>query len=145
MFSKSFQYGLRSAVMLASMPDEGYVKVQELSAQLGVPQSVMAKTLHTMGAAGVVLTMRGPNGGCRWNPEADHVTLADLVRILDGKSLKGRCLLGFHACGGGACVLPEFSARELFESMGRTTIRQVAEARNPDMASLEADRVQAPG
>lgn len=128
MFSKTFQYGLKASVLLALRPEGEYVKVREMSEQLHIPKSVLAKTLQVLGSAGVIDTLRGPSGGCRWNRASDALTLVELARILEGDFQFQGCLLGLADCGPDEnCILPEFSPARLQTAMQAVSLRDVAE------------------
>ncbi|MBO6575919.1 MAG: Rrf2 family transcriptional regulator [Rhodothermales bacterium] len=127
MFSKTFRYGLQAAILLSRAPEGEFLKVRDLSRSLGVPKSVLAKTLHTLGQAGVIETLRGPKGGCRWNPGSDSLSLADLVRILDSRMQGTECFLGLDHPAQGMCVLPGFTPARMLWAMDRVTLREVAD------------------
>lgn len=123
MLSLTLRYGLSAAVLLASRegsPD--YVKVRALSRMLSVPHSVLAKTLQQLGAAGMVDSLRGPHGGCRWKQSALDVTVADLARALDAMPSDPGCLMGPLALPGGRCLIPELSATPALDAMEHLTI-----------------------
>ncbi len=132
MFSKTFGYGIRAVTFLASREDTGFVKVHDLSQRLGVSQSMLAKVLHRLQAAGVIETLRGPSGGCRLNPEASSLTLADLAVALDEKTPEQECLLRPGPClGTEDCVLAQLGLAPLRSTLARISIGDIADRCGP--------------
>lgn len=128
MFSSTFRYGLKAAVFLALEGEGEYVKVRDMSVRLGVPRSVLAKALHTLGSAGVIETLRGPSGGCRWRSDSDRLTIADLAEVLEEGIDSDQCPLGLGLCGStDGCILPEYSPGHLYRAMDRVSMRELAD------------------
>lgn len=73
------------------------VGVGEVSESIGSPRAFTAKILQQLAKAGLLDSVRGPNGGFRLNQDK-KVTLADVVKVMDGPQILEGCVLGFSEC-----------------------------------------------
>lgn len=71
--------------------------LSEISKAIESPTSFTAKVLQQLTKQGLVLSVRGPHGGFAKNKD-QMVTLADIVRAIDGDGILRNCVLGFKAC-----------------------------------------------
>jgi Rrf2 family protein len=82
-------YALRAAVELAAAAP-GLLKRDEIASRQAIPIEFLESVLLAMKAAGIVQSHRGANGGFRLARPADSITLADVVRSVDGPMLDVR-------------------------------------------------------
>ena len=61
------------------------MKLEELAARTGAPQSVLEQVMPTLRTAGIVRSERGPAGGYRLNNPPDEITLERVVRLFQGQ------------------------------------------------------------
>lgn len=74
-----------------------YVGVAEVSKAIDSPRAFTAKILQQLSKADLLESLRGPNGGfCV--PKDKRISLADIVRVIDGNQLLDGCILGFKEC-----------------------------------------------
>ena len=74
-----------------------YIGVTEVSKAIDSPRAFTAKILQQLSKADLLESLRGPNGGfCV--PKDKKVSLADIIRVIDGDQLLDGCLLGFKEC-----------------------------------------------
>jgi Rrf2 family protein len=75
-------YGLRALLVLAAsneaMTSRALAQDQEL------PAGFLSAILNDLRRAGLVTNQRGPDGGYRLGRPADAITVADVMRVLDG-------------------------------------------------------------
>lgn len=81
--SASVDYALRAAVILARS-DGRAVTVTEIAAAERLPRKFLAATLAAMRSAGLLDSRRGGKGGFWLAVPASEVTVADLIRAVDG-------------------------------------------------------------
>lgn len=75
----------------------GYIGVAEISHAIDSPKAFTSKVLQILSRAKMLDSLRGPTGGfCL--PEDQNLTLADIVRVVDGDDLMDGCVLGFKEC-----------------------------------------------
>jgi Rrf2 family protein len=81
--SAKADYAARALLMLAAAGG-GPLKGEVLAREQGLPQKFLENTLTTLRRAGLLETHRGADGGYRLARPADQVTIADIMRPLDG-------------------------------------------------------------
>ncbi|MBM3672122.1 MAG: Rrf2 family transcriptional regulator [Actinobacteria bacterium] len=77
-------YAIRALAELAAAPGEDPIKGEELAAAQDVPLRFLENILRELRHAGIVQTQRGPEGGYRLARPAREVTLADVIRAVEG-------------------------------------------------------------
>ena len=81
--SAKADYATRALLTLAAAGG-GPLKGEALAREQGLPQKFLENTLTTLRRAGLLETHRGIEGGYRLARPADQVTIADIMRPLDG-------------------------------------------------------------
>jgi Rrf2 family protein len=82
--SAKTDYALRAALELAAAPDEKPVKGERIATAQGIPLRFLENILMQLRHAGLVDSRRGAEGGYRLARPANEVTLADVIRAIDG-------------------------------------------------------------
>ena len=82
--SAKTDYALRAAVELASSGDGLPVKGERLATSQSIPLRFLENILLQMRHAGIVESRRGADGGYRLARPAAEITLADVIRAIDG-------------------------------------------------------------
>lgn len=77
-------YALRALCVLAVAPAGATVKADEIAARQSIPRTFLDGILAELRRAGVVESRRGPEGGHRLARAADAITIAEVMRVLDG-------------------------------------------------------------
>ena len=81
--SAKADYAVRAAVHLASV-SSGPTKTEAIAAAQGIPGKFLEAIMTSLKAAGVVRSQRGPSGGYWLSRPADAITVADVIRAVDG-------------------------------------------------------------
>ena len=81
--SAKADYAIRAAVELAAA-GEGPVKGDRIAQAQGIPQNFLENILADLRNAGIVATRRGAEGGYWLARPADEVSLAEVIRAVDG-------------------------------------------------------------
>lgn len=76
-------YGLRAAVELAAAPHPP-VKSDSLAHSQEIPPKYLESILADLRRAGLVASQRGSDGGYRLALEPDEITVADIIRAVEG-------------------------------------------------------------
>jgi Rrf2 family protein len=76
-------YALRALVELAAA-DAQPVSREQLASSQQIPVKFLANILQQLRTAGLVRTLRGTEAGYRLALPADRITLADVIRAVDG-------------------------------------------------------------
>jgi Rrf2 family protein len=76
-------YAIRAAAELAAAGDEN-VKAERIAQAQGIPLKFLENILQDLRHAGLVTSQRGPEGGYRLAQPADEISLADVIRAVEG-------------------------------------------------------------
>ena len=76
----------------------------EIAAALNVSESHLAKVLQRLARAGLVRSVRGPNGGYTLAKPSDKITLLDVYEAVEGPLSTDDCLLEEPICSGRTCI-----------------------------------------
>jgi Rrf2 family protein len=82
--SAKTDYALRAALELAAAPDAKPVKGERIATAQAIPLRFLENILMQLRHAGLVESRRGAEGGYRLARPANEVTLADVIRAIDG-------------------------------------------------------------
>jgi Rrf2 family protein len=82
--SSKVDYAVRAAVELATAEPGVNVKAEAIAEAQDIPRKFLDNILQGLRQAGLVESRRGPDGGHRLARAADAITLADIIRAIDG-------------------------------------------------------------
>ena len=82
--SAKADYAVRAAIELAGSADDGPIKGERISDAQGVPLRFLENILGELKHAGLVQSQRGAEGGYWLNRPADDITLAEIIRAVEG-------------------------------------------------------------
>ncbi len=77
-------YAVRAVIELAAAGPDGPRKVDEVARAQSIPLSFLENILTQLRSAGIVRSQRGPEGGYWLAHPAAEVTLADVIRAVEG-------------------------------------------------------------
>jgi Rrf2 family protein len=83
--SAKADYAVRAAAELAAAADAGApVRAEAIATAQGIPQRFLENILADLRHAGLVQSVRGAEGGHRLTRSAAEITVADVIRAVDG-------------------------------------------------------------
>src|SRR3954453_10278502 len=82
--SAKSDYALRALIELAGRKDGGPVSAEELGRAQDIPHGFLQAILADLRRAGVVMSQRGQAGGWRVARPPESVSVADVIRAVDG-------------------------------------------------------------
>jgi Rrf2 family protein len=82
--SAKVDYAVRAAVELAAAEPGQAVKAEAIAEAQGIPRKFLDNILQGLRQAGLVESRRGPDGGHRLSRDPSAVTIADVIRAIDG-------------------------------------------------------------
>ena len=82
--SAKSDYALRALIEMAGNSDGRPVSAEELGRRQDIPHGFLQAILADLRKAGVVVSQRGQSGGWRLGREASAVSVADVIRAVDG-------------------------------------------------------------
>lgn len=128
-------YALRALCHLAVVEGEVAVKADDIAAAHGIPRSFLDGILLDLRRGGLVESRRGPAGGHRLARPAFSITIADVVRVMEGPLAlvhghrpEQMTYTGPAECLQDVWVALRAAVREVLES---TTLEQVATSTLP--------------
>ncbi|MEU6282151.1 Rrf2 family transcriptional regulator [Streptomyces sp. NPDC047028] len=130
-------YAVRAVVELAVRQDDGPVKAEEIASEQDIPHKFLEGILADLRRAEIVLSRRGGGGGHRLARDAARITVADVIRAVDGPivSVRGERPTGLSYTGTAEPLLPLWIAL-------RANVRRILEG--VTLADLAADRLPEP-
>ena len=78
------EYALLALIHLARAKGEGYVAVAAIAEAQGLPAKFLEQLLMALKRARLVKSQKGPHGGYRLARPAEKISLAEVIRLLDG-------------------------------------------------------------
>src|SRR5579875_3798789 len=82
--SAKADYAVRAAVELAAASDDKPVKAERIATAQDIPLNFLENILGELRHAGIVRSHRGADGGFRLAKPADQLTVADVIRAVEG-------------------------------------------------------------
>jgi Rrf2 family protein len=82
--SAKVDYAVRAAVELAAASSEKPLKAEAIANAQGIPLNFLENILGELRHAGIVRSHRGAEGGFRLAKPAQKVTVADIMRAVEG-------------------------------------------------------------
>jgi Rrf2 family protein len=128
-------YALRALIEIARRDDSAPVSAEELGRLQDIPHGFLQAILADLRRAGMVMAQRGQSGGWRLNQDAAQISVADVIRAVDGPLVS---VYGLRpeavTYNDSAAVLQHVwiagrsSLRDVFEQV---SLRQLAEGKLP--------------
>lgn len=108
----STDYAIRIVLYLAIKGDAA--NSTEISAQMGIPQTVIATLASPLQKAGILATQRGAGGGFSLCRKPEDISLHEIVNLMEGTTRINRCLEPDGYCsrnGAPNCPVHQFYTR----------------------------------
>jgi Rrf2 family protein len=77
-------YAIRAAAELAAAPDDGPVKAERIAQAQSIPLKFLENILLDLKRGGIVQSQRGAEGGYWLARPAEEISLADVIRAVEG-------------------------------------------------------------
>ena len=86
------EYALRALLVLGLHFDQPVVRIQAISEHQNIPKRFLEQILNDLKSAGLVQSRRGVAGGYRLAREPEDITLAEVVRHIEGALAPVSCV-----------------------------------------------------
>jgi Rrf2 family protein len=86
------EYALRALIVLGLNPPSDVVRIQAISDQQNIPKRFLEQILNDLRAAGILESRRGISGGYRLRLPPEQITLAEVIRLIDGPLAPVSCV-----------------------------------------------------
>ena len=88
--TRQTNYAMRMMMYCAANPKD-LSRVPEIAKAYGVSELFLFKILHPLVEAGLMVTVRGRNGGVKLARAAEDITLFDVVRVTEENFVMAEC------------------------------------------------------
>ena len=86
------EYALRALLVLGLNYEQPVVRIQTISEQQNIPKRFLEQILNDLKSAGVVQSRRGVAGGYRLARRPEEITLATVIRHIEGALAPVSCV-----------------------------------------------------
>ena len=86
------QYGVRAMIELSRAFGAGPVSIKAIAEQQGLSHSYLEQLLAPLRRAGLVRSVRGPEGGYYLASAPEAITVGDVLRVLEGPLAPVECV-----------------------------------------------------
>lgn len=95
--TRETDYAIRCVLYLAGKEDT-VMMMDEISGEIRVPKSFLAKILQKLAKANIVVSHRGVKGGFRLARKSKKISLLDVIEAVQGPVLINTCSLDKRMC-----------------------------------------------
>ena len=92
MFSTKAEYGVRVMAHLARQDDDGPISLASIADAEGLPLAYLEHLAQRLRKAELVRSTRGAHGGYTLGRPAEDITMAEIVRALEGEIAPIECI-----------------------------------------------------
>ncbi|MBM9469585.1 RrF2 family transcriptional regulator [Nakamurella leprariae] len=82
--SAKTDYALRAMIELSARRADGFVKAEVVAEAQDIALPFLVSIFNTLRIAGLVVTKRGPDGGYRLGLDPEQLSVADIIRVIEG-------------------------------------------------------------
>src|SRR5690349_24970150 len=86
------EYALRALLVLGQHEDDNVLTIAKISERQNIPKRFLEQILNDLKSAGIVESRRGVAGGYRLRRPPEEVTLAEVIRHIEGPLAPVRCV-----------------------------------------------------
>jgi Rrf2 family protein len=141
--TRQTEYAIRTLLELAKVPKGEVLQVKLISDRQSIPVEFLKKTVQLLALAGLVSTRRGTQGGIMLARPAEDITIADIVKAIEGPVAINLCLEPGYVCPNqGTCPVSPVLARAQGAFLRELQRESLADLVKPgsDKASLLVDK-----
>ena len=99
------RYGLRALIDLALYSENEAVSIQSIAKRQNISDSYLEQLMRKLRGAGLIISVRGAQGGYKLARPAKEISVGDVLRALEGSLEAVTCGGEDHSCeGADLCV-----------------------------------------
>lgn len=84
MLSKKTKYGLKALTHIARSPKGEFVSISSIVEEQSISRKFLERILLELKTAGILESKKGKGGGYFLTKEPHHITMASIIRVLEG-------------------------------------------------------------
>lgn len=92
MISTKGRYALRLMIDIAMNSTDGTVKIKDISERQQLSDKYLEQIISTLNKAGLVKSIRGPQGGYKLTKKPEEYTVGSILRLTEGSLSPVSCL-----------------------------------------------------
>ncbi len=96
--SMKSDYGIRAVLDLAQRFGEGPVQSGDIAGRQGIPEPYLEQLLTTLRKAGLIRSVRGPQGGHSLIKTPQEISVAEVIMALEGSIAPIDCIHEVKTC-----------------------------------------------
>jgi Rrf2 family iron-sulfur cluster assembly transcriptional regulator len=85
LLTRTSHYAISGVLRLATLPPEGFCRVEDLVKGTNAPPHAVAKVFHMLARRNILISVRGAGGGFRLSEKALDLTLMEVIEAVDGR------------------------------------------------------------
>jgi len=101
--SEAANLGFHAMLMMAEDPQRR-LSTRDIAGRFNVSEFHLSKILQRLKAAGILESVRGPQGGFTMNRSPEDISLLEIFETIEGPLEPTKCLLGSPLCGRKECI-----------------------------------------
>lgn len=91
------EYALLAMVLLTkSWKQDKYIPSGDISAKYDIPRDFLEKIVSQLSKSGLIDSKQGPNGGLKLARDPKEITLAEIIREIDGALAPVKCVSEYN-------------------------------------------------
>ena len=124
------RYAVLALTELALIKDDSLVKVTEIAVRQNISSTYLEQLLLLLKNSGLVVGVRGPNGGYRLASPPENIMISDIVNIVEGRMEAKGCVSKTGSCTGvsGRCMTHDLwdeLSRHIELFLGQVSLRDI--------------------
>ena len=124
------RYAVLALTDLAIEGNESYVKISHIALRQNISSTYLEQILLTLKRAGLIIGVRGPNGGYKLATSPEKIMISDIVNIVEGKIEAKGCVSKSGSCTGvsGRCMTHDLwdeLSRHIELFLGQISLRDI--------------------
>lgn len=92
------KYGLKAMFELALRSSDGPVSLKHIATSQGISDQYLEQIFASLKKSGLVKSVRGAQGGYLLSKDSSEITVADILKVLEGDFAFTDCLLDEDLC-----------------------------------------------
>ncbi|MGM0652250.1 MAG: RrF2 family transcriptional regulator [Bacillota bacterium] len=131
--TRQTEYAIRTLIELVNAPPGTMMNSKAIAEKQNLPEKFLTKTIQILVRAGMVETRRGMQGGIRLAVSPDSVTIADVLKAIEGTLAINHCLEGDCYCENqGTCPV-----RKVLQRTQKVILAELSKETLSDLAKGE--------
>ncbi|NMB42157.1 MAG: Rrf2 family transcriptional regulator [Firmicutes bacterium] len=129
--TRQTEYAIRTLLELSRIPFGELLPTRSISKSQDIPEVFLTKTIRILALAGLVQTQRGSHGGVKLAIPGDQITIADVIKAVEGTLALNVCLTGDYIC-------PNMDVCQVHRVLKRAQEAMLSELNRDTLADLVA-------